>query len=257
MLLADKIIKLRKANGMTGEDLAEKMGVSRQAVSKWESGQALPDIKKIIEMSELFGVTTDYLLKDSGESEHISGQEINDTLRVVSKEEAEKYICERKRASLKIALATFLCIISPVALFILGAVSEIGGSRITEAVAGAIGLGILFLLVLCAVVIYLTSGFKNDEYAFLENRHSFRLESGAARFVSESKSIFRSRYVRLNVIATVLCVMSPMPLCVTSFLENDLWQAAMLCNMFFIVAIGVFLYIVAGVQKESMDRLLP
>ena len=64
MSIADKIIKLRKEKGLSQESFAEAMGVSRQSVSKWESGSALPDTDKIIAMSVLFGVSTDYLLKE-------------------------------------------------------------------------------------------------------------------------------------------------------------------------------------------------
>ena len=60
MILADKIIELRKKNGWSQEELAEKLGVSRQAVSKWEGAQSVPDIQRILEMSRLFGVSTDY-----------------------------------------------------------------------------------------------------------------------------------------------------------------------------------------------------
>ena len=64
MNLADKIIEERKKNGWSQEELASKLGVSRQAVSKWESSGSIPDLQRILQMSELFGVTTDYLLKD-------------------------------------------------------------------------------------------------------------------------------------------------------------------------------------------------
>ncbi len=63
MNMADRIQYLRKTKGLSQEELADKVGVSRQAVSKWESEQSTPDIEKIIIMSELFGVTTDYILK--------------------------------------------------------------------------------------------------------------------------------------------------------------------------------------------------
>ena len=63
MNMADRIQSLRKAKGFSQEELADKIGVSRQAVSKWESEQSTPDIDKIIMMSELFEVTTDYILK--------------------------------------------------------------------------------------------------------------------------------------------------------------------------------------------------
>ena len=63
MNIADRIQGLRKTKGLSQEDLADKIGVSRQAVSKWESEQSIPDIDKIIIMSEFFEVSTDYILK--------------------------------------------------------------------------------------------------------------------------------------------------------------------------------------------------
>lgn len=63
MTLADRIQSLRKAKGISQEELAEKIGVSRQAISKWESEQSNPDLSKIIVLSDYFEVTTDYLLK--------------------------------------------------------------------------------------------------------------------------------------------------------------------------------------------------
>ncbi len=63
MNIADRIQTLRKAKGLSQEELADKLGVSRQAVSKWESEQSIPDIDRIIIMSDFFEVTTDYILK--------------------------------------------------------------------------------------------------------------------------------------------------------------------------------------------------
>lgn len=63
MNIADRIQSLRKNKGISQEELADKIGVSRQAVSKWESEQSLPDIEKIMLLSDYFAVTTDYLLK--------------------------------------------------------------------------------------------------------------------------------------------------------------------------------------------------
>ena len=67
MILADKIIQLRKKNGWSQEELAEQMGVSRQAVCKWEGAQSIPDINRLIQLSKLFNVSIDYLLKDEME----------------------------------------------------------------------------------------------------------------------------------------------------------------------------------------------
>ena len=67
--LPDKIIKHRKANGWSQEDFAEKLNVSRQAVSRWENGTALPDAQNVLQISKLFHVTTDYLLNEDYESD--------------------------------------------------------------------------------------------------------------------------------------------------------------------------------------------
>lgn len=69
MNLPDKIIKHRKSNGWSQEEFAEKLNVSRQAVSRWENGSALPDAQNILQISRLFDVTTDYLLNDDYESD--------------------------------------------------------------------------------------------------------------------------------------------------------------------------------------------
>lgn len=65
MNFSEKLLTLRKANDLTQEQLAEKLDVSRQSISKWESGQAAPDLDKIVAISAIFDVTTDYLLKSS------------------------------------------------------------------------------------------------------------------------------------------------------------------------------------------------
>ena len=69
MKLSDKIIQLRKSNGWSQEDLAENLNVSRQAISRWESGTAQPDASNVLNLSKLFGVTADYLLNDEYESD--------------------------------------------------------------------------------------------------------------------------------------------------------------------------------------------
>ena len=62
MIFADKLIQLRKKSGWTQEELAQQMHVSRQSVSKWEGAQSVPDLEKMVQLSRLFHVTTDYLL---------------------------------------------------------------------------------------------------------------------------------------------------------------------------------------------------
>ena len=70
MAISDRILELRKIKGISQEELAENIGVSRQAVSKWESEQSVPDLEKIISLSNYFNVTTDYLLKGIESNNH-------------------------------------------------------------------------------------------------------------------------------------------------------------------------------------------
>ena len=93
MILADKIIEERKKNGWSQEELAEKLGVSRQSVSKWESAQSVPDLNRILNMSKIFGVSTDYLLKDEIDTvqknyESIAVEVESKNIKNVSMEEA-------------------------------------------------------------------------------------------------------------------------------------------------------------------------
>ncbi len=74
MNIADRIQSLRKTRGISQEELADRLGVSRQAVSKWESEQSIPDIDKIIIMSDFFDVTTDYILKGIETKKKLSEQ---------------------------------------------------------------------------------------------------------------------------------------------------------------------------------------
>ena len=209
MILADKIIRLRKKNGWSQEELAEKMNVSRQAVSKWESAQTIPDLEKILQLSTLFGVTTDYLLKDEIEDEELTKDTSSDTLvKRISIEEANTYIEQRKKAAWGIALATFLCILSPITMMVLAILSGLPNPIITETTAGSVGLTVLFALILCAVPIYIYCGFKNQPYAFLDKNIPFELEYGVKGLVTEKKNEFRPTYIAYNIIATCLCIFS-------------------------------------------------
>ena len=257
MILADKIIRLRKKNGWSQEELADKMNVSRQAVSKWESAQTIPDLEKILQLGTLFGVTTDYLLKDEIEEEEFSDDESSDTtVKKISIEETNTYLEQRKGASWRIALATFLCILSPITLIVLSTLSELPNPIMTKAFAGAVGLIVLFAFILCAVPIYIYCGFKNEPYAFLDKNIPFELEYGVKGMVTERKKKFRDSYMKFNIIATCMCIFSPMPLIISCFTENEFLTIMMLALLMIIAGMGACIFIVVGVQNASMQKLL-
>ena len=257
MILADKIIRLQKKNGWSQEELADKMNVSRQAVSKWESAQTIPDLEKILQLGALFSVTTDYLLKDEIEEEEFSNDSSSDTtVKKISIEEANTYLEQRKSASWRIALATFLCILSPIALIVLTTLSGLPNPIITETTASAVGLIVLFAFILCAVPIYIYCGFKNEPYAFLDKNIPFELEYGVKGMVTERKKKFRDTYIKFNIIAACVCIFSPIPLIISGFTENELLIIMMLSLLMIVAGIGASIFIIVGVQNASMQKLL-
>ena len=256
MILADKIIRLRKKNGWSQEELADKMNVSRQAVSKWESAQSIPDLQKILQLGALFGVTTDYLLKDEMEDEEFTDEPSDATIKKISIEEANAFIEERKKVAWRIALATFLWIISPITLIVLSMLSELPNAVVTETTAGAVGFTVIFAFALCAVPIHIYCGYKNQPYEFLDKNIPFELEYGVKGVVTEKKNAFRPTYITYNIIATCLCIFSVAPLVMLSFTENEILVSMGLSFLMLIAGIGVGLFIVAGVQNASMQKLL-
>ena len=211
MIFADKLIALRKKAGWSQEELAQQLNVSRQSVSKWEGAQSVPDLDKIVQLSRIFGVSTDYLLKDELEAQETAEPEPEQPARRrVSLEEASQYLELRKQAAPWLALATFLCVLSPITLILLAGLSEYT-ARISENVAGGIGLCVLILMVAAAVGIFLMCGAKAKPFAFLETE-PFETEYGVSGMVRQRRQEFEPTANRLNLIGTILCIVSVLPL---------------------------------------------
>ena len=175
MILADKIIDLRKKNGWSQEELAEKLGVSRQAVSKWESAQAIPDLGRVLAMADLFSVTTDYLLRDENEAPTPAAVEdgaSESSVRRVSMEEASAFLALCRKQAPTRALAVSLCVLSPIPLLMI--LSRTGEGP-AAGVGSIIGVVILLLLVVAAVVIFLRQAWKARNTNIWSRRTSRRL----------------------------------------------------------------------------------
>lgn len=258
MILADKIMTLRKKAGWSQEELAARLNVSRQSVSKWEGAQSIPDMDKVVQMSRLFGVTTDFLLKDELEiEEHTQSEPMDEPpLRRVTMEEASAYLALRRAAAPKMALATFLCIISPVALLMLAAMSEVSRFGISENAASGIGLCGLLVLVAIGVALFLTCSAKVRDFAFLEEE-PFETQYGVSGMVKERMQDFANTYSRLNITGTVLCILSAVPLFVSMCMETaDVVYVAAVCLLLIIAGIGCVAFTYGGTIHASMERLL-
>lgn len=255
MILADKIIRLRKKNGWSQEELAEKMRVSRQAVSKWEGAQTTPDLEKVLMLGNLFRVTTDYLLKDEIEDVEFTDENDNPSVKRITLSQANDFLEWRKSASIRIAVGTFLCIIAVIPLLILGAASEIPVYNLSENAAGGIGLTTMLIIVAIAVAIFIFCGFRNAPFDFID-KETFETEYGVKGMVKERQKAYKSIYTKCNVIGACICILSPIPLLIGAFTEREFFTVIMLTATMFLAGVGTVFFIVAGVRWESMQKLL-
>lgn len=256
MLLADKIVTLRKRAGWSQEELAAQLGVSRQSVSKWEGAQSVPDMQKVVQMSRLFGVTTDYLLKEElGEPEPAPAESAA-PLRRVTMEQAADYLALRQAAAPKLALATLLCVLSPVALLLLAALSDRPGAALSENAAAGIGLCVLLVLVAAAVAVFITCAAQVKAYAFLETE-PFETAYGVTGMVRERRAAAAPEHTRGKVAGTVLCILSAVPLFIAVCLDGpDLLYVGAVCLLLVLAGIGSAVFVYGGVYQAAMDRLL-
>lgn len=259
MILADKIIALRKKNGWSQEELAEKLNVTRQSVSKWEGAQSVPDLDRILQMSRIFGVSTDYLLRDELEEEEYTEENVDIEelpVRKVSMEEANTFMAVKKETAGNIAFATFLCMLSPITLLLLAAAQETGMIAITENAAGGIGMCVLLILVAVAVVIFIFSGMKTKEFEYLETE-VIETEYGVTGMVKERKKQYEPTYIRNNVLGAAFCILSVLPLFIgVIFTENEFVLVGMICLLLVLAGIGVMFFIKGGINHATMQKLL-
>lgn len=263
MILAEKIIKLRKQNGWSQEELAARLNVSRQSVSKWESAASIPDLNKIIRLSEIFGVSTDYLLKDEIENEmsiltreEVTGTEEGVETRYVTLQEAGRYLELTERAAKKIALGVSACIISPVLLILLAGLAEFNRIGITENMAGGIGTTILLLIIAASVAIFIMQGMQLEKYEYLE-KEVLSLEYGVAGIAEVKKEAFEPVFKKCIVTGVSLCIVSVIPIMIAAaFVVSDLIMIYAVALLLVIVAFGVYLFVWSGMIWSSYQKLL-
>ena len=256
MILAEKIMTLRKRAGWSQEELAAQLGVSRQSVSKWEGAQSVPDMQKVVQMSRLFGVTTDYLLKEELGEPEPAQSEPDAPLRCVTMEQAADYLSLRRAAAPKLAAATLLCVLSPVALLLLAALSDRPGAALSENAAAGIGLCVLLVLVAAAVAVFITCAAQVKAYAFLESE-PFETAYGVTGMVRERRAAAAPEHTRGKVVGTVLCILSAVPLFIAVCLNGpDLLYVGAVCLLLVLAGIGSAVFVSGGVYWAAMDRLL-
>lgn len=256
MILGEKIMELRKKNGWSQEELAGKLKVSRQSVSKWESAMSVPELDKVLQLSEIFEVSTDYLLKDDKEEDYVPGNPETAAMRKVTMEEAQEFIRVRKEASLWIPAGVAACILSPVPLFLLQGMWEEGRLTVSEDLASGIGFALLLLIVAAAVGSFILTGMKLGKYEWME-KEEFELCYGIAGMVKERQEAEAAGFSRKIAVGVIFCILSGVPLFLLSVLNgNETAQTGGLVFLLLMVAAGVYLLTSAGIRKGSYEQLL-
>ena len=259
MILADKIMNLRKKCGWSQEDLAEQLNVSRQSVSKWESGASIPDLERIIAMSKLFGVSTDYLLKDD-EVNEIPNVSVDvyeaPECRNVSVEEADTYMNAVAKTAKKVAAGVLMCIMSPVPMILLAALSEYGKVGLAENVAAGLGVTILMVMIAIAVAVFILCGMKTDKYEYME-KERLSLQYGVQGIVEKKKEDFADTYQKGTVIGVTLCILAVVPLFIgVAFGASDGVMVCCTVGLLTLIAVGVFTLTWVSAIQESYEKLL-
>ena len=263
MIFADKLIDLRKKNGWSQEELAAQLGVSRQAVSKWEGAQSVPDLAKVIAMADLFGVTTDYLLKDEiGTEALVPARETRETpetgesgVRWVSMEEANDYLDAARASSGRIALGVLLCILSPIPMILLSILGDQKRIALSADQGGIAGLILLILLAAGAVFLFVTSGLRLSRYEYLE-KEAIDTEYGVTGMVRERKAAFERTFTTGLTVGIILCVLSVIPILAGIFSRDDLLAGIGVCAMLAMCAAGVWLIVRVCIEWGSYQKLL-
>ncbi len=256
MILSEKIILLRKKNNLTQEELAEKLGVSRQSVSKWEMGNSIPDINKIIQLSDVFGVKTDYLLKDDISDIEYSDDSVEELehKKMITAEDANDFMNAYEEFSNDVADSVSLFIMSPIAILatqIIALTTNII-SEDSFQIAGAV---ILFILVAIGVYKLLVKSHLIKKYDFI-SQEAFNLSYGVKGIVEKKKEETEQRDKNAIAFAVIMYILCVVPVILVSLTESEILQLSSVILLLIIVSVATNILIKKLSVISSYNMLL-
>ena len=259
MTFSEKISALRKQKGWSQEELAEKLMVTRQAVSKWESAQSMPDLDKLVQLSEALGVSTDYLLKDEQALSAPVPATAEQTVkpRHVTQEEARRYLQLQTAAIPKTTLGVALCVWSSIVLIGLPVLRSTLNWGFPEEICSGIGLCVLLVMVAAGVALLLTASGKLREFEYLE-REPIETDNGAREQALSMQREVLPICAKRNTIGVVLCILSVLPLFALMCVPGvpDGYYSLAVCALLLLVGIACLLLVRAGSMRGAVDKLL-
>ena len=275
MNLGDKIMTLRRKQGWSQEELAGLCQVSRQSVSKWESGQSAPDLEKILVLSRIFGVSTDFLLKEEYEREQMPQDEngapadfkaADDdgsadrheevvACRRIGREEAADFLEHEASWATRMGFGVMMCILSPVLLIELCGLGGCGVIPLDDNQGGLIGLICLFLILIWPVMTFIRYGIAEREYAYISEGR-FALAYGVDVQIRQQRKAYQPAFTRSITFGVALCLISVIPIFIGAFWEQDVFELLAVGFLLIVVSFAVYLFVSAAIIWGSYDRLL-
>ncbi|MCM1468460.1 MAG: helix-turn-helix domain-containing protein, partial [Alistipes sp.] len=246
---------LRKKNNWSQEELAGQLGISRQSVSKWESGTSIPDMDKVIALSNLFSVSTDYLLKDELGEETPSETKGYDAFegRRVTLAEANTFLEQTKVYAQKISFAVMLFIFSPVCVVFLASLSQLG--VMNENLAAGIGILVLLTIVAAGVAIVVINSTYYGKYDYLETER-FITEYGVDGIVQKGREAFMPIYTKGLAIGIALCIVCALPVIFIGAIDAEEWTGIGVAVLLLLVGLGVNQIVNVSIILSGYQKLL-
>lgn len=261
MILADKIVALRKKKGWSQEELAHQLDVSRQAVSKWESAASIPDLDKILRLGQVFEVSTDYLLKeeleeDTEKEKPVLKTEEEKEIISVSLEEATQFLELNWKNARQSAICVAVLILSPVLLILIGGLSEAGRIGFSEDLAAGIGTVSVLLIVGAAVAVLTIESMKMEKYEPWK-WEGVHLQYGVEGIIRKRKTEFEKLHRNCIAAGILLLILCAVPLIAAGGLQApELVLVVCLIILLILVAVGVGILVWASGKQDGFLILL-
>lgn len=251
MIFADKLIELRKRHGMSQEELADRLNVTRQSISKWEGAQSVPDLQKVVQLSQLFGVSTDVLLRDEltlGQAESV---ERNDVCKKVSLADAEAYIKHSKASATRSSIATGLF------TFILEVVLLMSSQQVKETIGATLvtvlGTVIIIACIVIGTAISISNSSRSRQFLYVEEE-VFKLEGEAIEIVEKRMARFRIQFVINNIIGSILCFAGLLPFLPLNIFTSE--NESIVYLLIIGIVLGACIFVYNGVRWSAFRKLL-
>lgn len=221
MKFCDKLQKMRKERNYSQEKLADILNISRQAVSKWESGIAYPETDKLIELSKLFNVSIDYMLNDEiGET--ITAEENEKELNQAEVKAFEKVL---KKFARGISIGVALCILAGAVLMVFSAITNSSVMIIPTLVIAAIGVSILI--------------FNGIDFERQEETYERYVNS---KINEQEKIKFNNKFRNAIMIGVAICIISSIPIFLADHFDYKIQYGIAATCVMIIPAIIIFIY---------------